>query len=177
MCVRLGGMCMGCMGSGWSPWPHSCSVWLSWTGWLPQFSSARTPQLFFRLWCLPSYNGWSFNWTWIALSLLGSPHLTTCLCSLSLTFSVLSASPTGTSEWSLQRILSPQSLCVQLLSLYKNMSTRSFFSFGLMPTQSNRNTRQWHGYIRPISMSCSSGPFSYILIILLWFACLFNCHS
>ena len=57
---------------GWGsrPWvgggrcPGSCSecTWLSWSGWLPQFSSARTLWLFLGLWCLPSWcSDWSFE--------------------------------------------------------------------------------------------------------------------
>ena len=37
---------------------------------------------------------WLVFWTWTALPFLGSPLLTACLCSLSLTFSVLLVSPT-----------------------------------------------------------------------------------
>ena len=57
-------------GGGWGsrPWvggghrPGSCSGWLSWSGWHPQFSSARTLRLFFGLWRIPSWcNGQSFG--------------------------------------------------------------------------------------------------------------------
>ena len=60
------GVCGG--GRGFRLWvggghcPGSCSEWLSSSGWLWQFSSARTLRFFFRLWHLPSWcDGWSFG--------------------------------------------------------------------------------------------------------------------
>ena len=45
---------------------------------------------------------WFVFWTWNARPFLGSPCFTPCLCSLSLTFSVLLVSPTYTSGQFLQ---------------------------------------------------------------------------
>ena len=70
----------------------SCLGWNFWFGWFPQSSSARTLRLVFGLCAIPVD----------AMLFLGSPRLTVCLCSLSLTFSVLFVSPTYTSRQSLQ---------------------------------------------------------------------------
>ena len=114
------------VGGGWGwgsrPWiegghcPGSCSGWLSWSGWLPQFS-ARTLRPFFRLWCLPSLMRWVEFWTWIAIPFMGSPRFTACLCSLSLTFSILLVSPKYTSGQFLQGIsyATPFCFCSEVL--------------------------------------------------------------
>ena len=66
----------------------ACLGWISLSGWFPQ-SSARTLQLGSELWHhLCWYNQWFVFWTWTAMLFLGSPRLTACLSSLSLTFSV-----------------------------------------------------------------------------------------
>ena len=54
---------------------------------------------------------WMVFWTWTAIPFLGSPCITACLCSLSLTFSVLLASPTYTSGQSLQGISYTTPVC------------------------------------------------------------------